>query len=71
MTRAMNVDLDEAVVRSRACDHDAAISAIEVLHSGGTRVVFVKPGDADRMRDVFSGSIIDGTVVRTKWVRNA
>jgi hypothetical protein len=66
----MNVTLGEAAVRAHASDHNSAISAIEVLHSGGTRVVFANADDAGRMRDVFAASIIEGSVVRTKWVRN-
>ncbi|SEK70509.1 hypothetical protein SAMN05216382_0956 [Sphingomonas palmae] len=66
----MNVTLDQQVVRSQAERHKAPISAMEAILSGGTRVVFMNMPDADRMRDVFSQSLIKGDVVRTRWVRN-
>jgi hypothetical protein len=66
----MNVTLDQQAVRSHAESHKAPISAIETILSGGTRVVFMNMADADRMREVFSTSLINGNVVRSRWARN-
>lgn len=71
MSRAMNINLDVPTVRAKSAQNNATISAIEAILSGGTRVVFMNMSDADRMRGVFSKALINGTVVRTKWVRNA
>jgi hypothetical protein len=66
----MNVTLDHQIVRAQAERHKAPISAIETILSGGTRVVFMNMPDAERMRKVFSKSLIKGSVVRSRWVRN-
>ena len=68
MSRAMNVNIDQAEVIARCAKHNAAISAIEPLLSGGTRVVLVNADDAAVMRAAFGSKVIDGTVSRTKWV---
>lgn len=70
MSRAMNVTATEAEVRSSAAEHGAAISAIEMILSGGTRVVFMNGDDAERMRRVFGSRMIVGAVMRSRWVRN-
>ena len=67
MTRAVNVNLTEAAVRELATDQQAQISSIEALPGGGTRVVFSRTGDADQMRNVFSGQLIQGEISRPKW----
>ncbi|MBW6524634.1 hypothetical protein KZ810_14100 [Sphingomonas sp. RHCKR47] len=66
----MNVTLDQQVVLSQAERHNAPISAIETILSGGTRVVFMNMPDAERMREVLSKSLIKGDIVRSRWVRN-
>lgn len=71
MSRAINVTALEAHVKAAAIEHGAAISAIETIVSGGTRVVFMNGNDAERMRRVFKDRIIVGTVTRTRWVRNS
>ncbi|MCP3735435.1 hypothetical protein M9979_11195 [Sphingomonas sp. RP10(2022)] len=70
MSRALNVTASETEVRASAQKHGAAISAIETILSGGTRVVFMNGADAERMRGVFGKRMVSGTVTRTKWVRN-
>jgi hypothetical protein len=67
VSRAINVTLSEHSVRSLATDHQASISSIEALPGGGTRVVFTRMADADRMRVIFSGWLVRGTISRTKW----
>ncbi len=71
MSRAINVNLEVATVRKLSAKHGAAISAIEAIISGGTRVVYMNGTDAQEMRAVMTKAIISGSVVRTKWVRNA
>jgi len=68
MSRAMNVNIDQAEVIARCAKHNAAISAIEPLLSGGTRVVFVNTDGAAVMRAAFGSKVIDGVVSRTKWI---
>jgi len=67
VSRAINVNLTEATVRGLAADHQASISALEPLPSGGTRVVFSRAIDAEQMRVIFSGCIMRGEISRTKW----
>lgn len=71
MSRALNVTATEAEVKAVAAANAAPISAIETIMSGGTRVVFMNGGDAERMRAVFRDRMVVGAVTRTKWVRNA
>lgn len=71
MSRAINVTATEAQVKTAAAEHDAPISAIETILSGGTRVVFMNGGDAERMRRIFKDQMVVGAVTRSKWVRNS
>lgn len=71
MSRAINVNLEVSTVRNLSVKHGAAISAIEAILSGGTRVVYMNASDAQEMRAVMTKSIINGSVIITKWVRNA
>lgn len=68
MSRALNVNATEAEVRTRAAAMGTAISAIETILSGGTRVVFASGADAEVMRGVFANQLIKGTVTRARWV---
>lgn len=70
MSRAMNVDASAADVTALCAKHRAGISAIEPLLSGGTRLVMLNGDDAETMRKAFGKKLIDGAVVRTRWVRN-
>lgn len=67
MSRAVNIAASIAVVRASALAQAAAITAIEPLASGGTRVVFRTASDADRMRRVFARKVLTGAVARTPW----
>lgn len=69
-SRAVNVDASEADVRAICTRHGHAISAIETLLSGGTRVVMVNSDGADRIRTSFKSKILTGDVKRTRWVAN-
>jgi len=64
VSRAMNVNLAEADVFARCAKAGAAISAIETLPQGGTRVVLVTSDGADTMRNLFVKHLIDGRVKR-------
>ena len=59
MSRAMNISLPEAKVRARCEAAGVAISALEVLPSGGTRLVCMREEGADEMRVVFKSSMIE------------
>lgn len=64
MSRAMNINLPEPEVRG-ACDNAAiAISAIEVLPSGGTHLVCRTIEGADDARKKFKKNLIEGRVKR-------
>ena len=64
MSRAMNISLPEPEVRS-ACDNASiAISAIEVLPSGGTHLVCKTIEGADDARKKFKKNLIEGRVKR-------
>jgi hypothetical protein len=64
MSRAINLFVPVADVISTCAKHDAAITAIEPLVSGGTRVVLMNGDDAARMRQVFTAKIISGAIKR-------
>lgn len=69
-SRAVNIDASEADVRAVCAKQDAAISAIETLLSGGTRVVLMNAAAAERIRTAFKAKLMTGTIVRTRWVAN-
>lgn len=70
MTRALNVALPEAEVRSRCEAAKVAISAIETLPSGGTHLVCVTIEGADEMRHKFKKDLIEGRVKRFAFLRS-
>jgi len=67
LSRAINVGMAEPKVTAACAKHGAAVSAIEPLASGGTRVVLKNIIDADRMRTVFGNKVIKGLVTRARW----
>lgn len=69
MTRAMNVTLPESEVAKSCKTAKVAISAIETLPSGGTRLVCVTLEDADKMRKRLKKHLIDGVVTRHRFYR--
>jgi len=64
MSRAINLDAAEAHVRDMCIKHNAAISAIEPLRSGGTRVVFMNADDAVIVAKAYGSKVITGAVLR-------
>lgn len=70
MSRAMNLSLPEAKVRTRCDQAGVSISAIETLPSGGTRLVCTREEGADEMRVVFKKDMIEGKVARYTFQRS-
>ena len=65
MSRAINIDATQQHVRNTCAKHQAAITSIESLVSGGTRVVF-KNGDAAAViTRAYGKKVISGSVKRT------
>ena len=69
-SRALNVTASAADVRALCTQHKLAISAIETLLSGGTRVVMMNGDDAANLKRLMKSKVIVGDVKRTAWVQN-
>lgn len=69
ISRAVNVSVEQAQVITMCKKHDATISAIETLPSGGTRVVLMNSADAAKIIKAFGSKVLTGTVARTHWMR--
>jgi len=67
ITRAMNLDLPAQEVINGCARRSIAISAIEILLSGGTHLVCVTIEGADDARRLFKQSIIHGKVRRAPF----
>jgi hypothetical protein len=70
MSRAMNLSLPEAKVRTLCDQAGVSISALETLPSGGTRLVCTREEGADEMRIVFKKDVIAGNVARYTFQRS-
>ncbi|MBK6801758.1 hypothetical protein [Novosphingobium sp.] len=70
MSRAMNLTLAEAEVKSTCAAMAIRISAIEVLPGGGTHVVCVTSEGAEALRDKLASRIIEGKVKRFAFYRS-
>jgi hypothetical protein len=68
VTRAINVRLEDQQVIAKCGRKDIAISAIEALPGGGTRVVFNNMEDATEMYKAFGRNVIKGEVKRTNFI---
>jgi hypothetical protein len=64
MSRALNLRLSEAEVRTHCATVGVSISAIEPLPSGGTHLVCTTGDGADEIRLRFHNHIIPGAVRR-------
>lgn len=64
MSRALNLDAAEAHVRDMCAKHNAAISAIEPLRAGGTRVVLKNADDAAIVAKAYGSKVLTGPVLR-------
>jgi hypothetical protein len=67
MSRAMNVTISSDEVTGLCAKKNIAISAMETLLSGGTRVVFMNIADAETMRSVFGTKLLGGSVTRAAF----
>jgi hypothetical protein len=65
MSRALCIDAPEAHVLATCAKRDVAISAIESLRSGGTRVVMRNADDAAAIGRLYGKKVITGVVTRT------
>lgn len=65
MSRALNVNATRVDVLAMCGKHNARISVIEDLLSGGTRVVLANADDAAIVGKAFGAKIIKGAIRRT------
>ncbi len=65
MSRAINVTTSVEDVTTLCARHAIAISTIEALPAGGTRVVLLNPLGADRIRELLKTKIITTPVTRS------
>lgn len=65
MSRAVNINSPVADVTALCAKHAIAISTIEPLASGGTRVVLLNPTGADRIRELLAKKLITDPIVRS------
>jgi len=65
MSRALNVKATPAEVTTMCGKHNAVISAIEKLASGGTRVVLMNAHDTAVITKAFGTKVVKGKVSRT------
>ncbi len=67
MSRAMNIAMDETAVLETCRAAKVGVSAIEVLSSGGVRLVCMSVGGAETLRRKLKSKLIKGEVVREKF----
>ena len=65
MSRAINVNATQEHVIATCAKRKIAISAIETLSSGGTRVVMNNADDTASIAKVYGSKVIAGAVTRT------
>ena len=65
MSRAVSLDASMEAVTDLCAKQAIAISVIEPLQSGGTRVVFNNAIDAQKFRVSMKTKLIDGPTVRS------
>jgi hypothetical protein len=72
MSRAINLAAAAAHIRDMCVKHNAAISAMEPLRSGGTRVVFMNADDAAIVAKAYGSKVLTGPVLRmpSRLMRN-
>jgi hypothetical protein len=67
MSRAMNLAMSERDVLDRCQAAGVGVSALELLPSGGVRLVCMGTAGADLMRGLLSKKLIQGNVLRQKF----
>lgn len=65
MSRAININATRDHVVAACARRNVPISAIETLHSGGTRVVLNNANDTAIMIKAYGSKVIHGPVTRT------
>jgi hypothetical protein len=68
MSRAINLSVTQVEVTAMCTRHKVAISAIEALPDGGTRVVLNTADDTAVIAKAFRSSILTGTVTRVPFM---
>ena len=66
MSRAMNIMESADAVRLVCQKNGFRISVLEALDSGGVRIVLLDPRDADALRVLMKGKLIEGSVTRSR-----
>ena len=69
MSRAFNLSMSEAEVIKHCSDKSIAVSEIEALPEGGTRLVTMNGEGAEKVRLKLKRHIIEGVVRREQFVR--
>lgn len=64
MSRALNINATEAHVTATCAKRKIPISAIEALHSGGTRVVLNNADDTAIISKAYGSKVLTGPVRR-------
>ena len=67
MSRAININAPSSEIMATAAKLGVAISAIETLDSGGTRVILMNEEGAASVAKAYGKRIIEGDVTRTPW----
>jgi hypothetical protein len=65
MSRALNLDAPLEHVRDTCAKHNAPITQIETLLSGGSRVVLKNADDAATISRIYKNKVINGRITRT------
>jgi hypothetical protein len=69
MSRAFNLSMSEAEVVKHCADKSIAVSVIEALPEGGTRLVTMNGEGAEKIRLKLKRHIIEGNVRREQFIR--
>lgn len=67
MSRALNLSMTVTQVDRHCREHGIAISALEALPDGGTRLVCMSNYGAEQIRSKLSGRLIEGEVRRERF----
>ena len=65
MSRVINLSMAEADVREQCRKSDIGVSSLEVLQSGGVRLVTSSVDGAEKIRKKLKSKIVRGDVERT------
>lgn len=65
MSRAINVSASVTDIEALCQKHGIAISTIEAIPAGGTRVVLLNPLGAERVRELMKAKLITAPIVRS------